>query len=126
MNALELETPFRGIEPELTQVGDERRGSARSIHVWWARPRCRDETDLRHENALLMRLTEEDNVRYEHVEQRRTVRAWPAHVKARIVADADHIDIGLPIDLAGAQKKPVETSLRGEIEQISEAAEAAE
>src|SRR5262245_2911271 len=95
--------------------------SARPVDVVRAGAGCADEVDLRHQDARAVLLAEQDDARHEEIERGGAEAAGPAHGRARIVADADEIDVGLAVDLPAAEEEGVDATLCRTVEELAPA-----
>src|SRR5205823_1800052 len=121
MHAREFEAPTRSIEGEQAATGDERDGSARTINVACARPRRAYEIDLFDQRARAVLEAEQDHLGHDVVEIGRAEGAGKTYHRARVVADADEIDVALAVDLSAREKKHVDTALAGAVEEFASA-----
>ena len=64
---------------------------------------------------------EQDHLGHDVVEIGRAEGAGKTYHRARVVADADEIDVALAVDLSAREKKHVDTALAGAVEEFASA-----
>ena len=92
------------VEREQAAVGDEPDRAARPMHVVGTAAGRADERHLRHQRAARMLDAEQDHLRHHVIEIAGAERAGKTHVRLRVVADADQIDVAFAVDLAAERK----------------------
>src|SRR5579885_1341549 len=121
MEAFEAEAPALAVEGEDAAIGDERDGAARPIDARRARARRADEIDLVDERAARMLEAEENDARHDVIEIGRAEGARKAHLRRRIIADRDEIDVGGAVDLSAREEEGIDPPLAGAVEELAPA-----
>src|SRR5262249_25505509 len=121
MDARKFEAPSPRIEGKQAAIGDERDRPAGAMNVVRARSRRADEIDPFDQRAAAVLEPEQDHLGHDVIEIRRAERAWKAHRRVRVVADADEVDVALAVDLSAREEEQVEATLAGAVEQLAPA-----
>src|SRR5262249_8851879 len=121
MHARKRETPSLALEGEQAAIGDERDRAAGAMNVVRARSRRADEIDLRDQRATAVLEAEQDHLGHDVIEIQGAERAWKAHRRVRVVADADEVDVALAVDLSAREEEHVDATLAGAVEQLAPA-----
>src|SRR5262245_36774437 len=91
------------------------------MNVVRARSRRADEVDLFDQRATAVLEPEQDHLGHDVIEVRRAERAWKAHRRMRVVADADEVDVARAVDLSAREEEHVDAALAGGVEQLAPA-----
>src|SRR5262249_25323457 len=112
--------PRRG-EGEQAALGDARAGPAGAMNVARARSRRADEIDPFDQRAAAVLEPDQDHLGHDVIEIRRAERAWKAHRRVRVVADAEEGDVALAVDLRAPGEEHDDATLGRAAEQLAPA-----
>src|SRR5215216_2589366 len=121
MHGRKREAPPPSVEGEQAAIGDERDGTARTINIVRARPRRTDEIDLLDQRAAAVLEPKQDDLGYDVIEVGGAERAGKAHLRPRVIADGDEVDIAFAVDLSAREEECVDAALPGAVEQLAPA-----
>ena len=121
MHARKFEAPSPRIEGEQAARRHQGERAAGAMNVVRARSRRADEIDLFDQRAAAVLEPEQDHLGHDVIEVRRAERAWKAHRRVLVVADADEVDVALTVDLSAREEEHVDAALAGAVEQLAPA-----
>src|SRR5262245_59885079 len=121
MQALEPKPATLAIEREQTPAGNQGYRAARTIDSRRARSRRANEIHSLDQGSRRMFVPEQNHARDDERQMGRPERSGEPRLRVLIIADANQVDIRLPVDLRAGEEEDVETSLAGAVEQFAAA-----